>query len=420
MKVLFSCLVGLAVVAVTMVAPVDDQPTPVAAPQHLRQLEQRIAQQPTSENLTHLATAYLREAQRGGDVRYHAQAEEICDRVLEREGPTPNVLALKALSLAGQHRFREAIASARQAIALNPDWPAAYGALADGLIELGRYEQAVDAVQRMLDLKPTGAAYARAAHLRTLHGDQAGGLALMKLAVDASAPKGDRPWMLIHLANDQLAAGETRAALLSYEEILLQQPEQPLALAGVAKIAAARGDYETAVQYLERVLAQRPDPDAHVALGDALTVVGRAADAQTHYQEAERLERAELSGPGEPEYRHLAILLADRGTGLDEAVEIARLDAAGRDDIYTADTLAWTLFRSGRVTEASVVARRAMRLGTKDPVLLFHAGLIAAAAGHRENASTWLREALRRPASLGPLRTAEARAVYLEARLGSV
>jgi tetratricopeptide (TPR) repeat protein len=330
------------------------------------------------------------------------------------------VLALKALSLAGQHRFREAVASARQAIVLNPDLPAAYGALADGLIELGQYDQAIDAVQRMLDLKPTSAAYARAAYLRALHGDQAGGLALMKLAVEASAPKGDRLWMLLHLANDQLAAGETTAALRSYAEVLSQQPEQLLALAGMAKIAAAAGDYESAVRYLERVLAQGADPDAHVSLGDVRTVMGRPAEAQAHYEAAERLERAELQGPGEPEYRHLAILLADRGTRLDEAVEIARLDAAHREDIYTADTLAWTLFRSGRVTEASVVAQRAMRLGTKDPVLLFHAGLIAAAAGDRENASAWLREALRRHASLGPLRAAEARAAYEKARAGSV
>jgi tetratricopeptide (TPR) repeat protein len=411
MKAIVGVIVGIIVaVAGTSIVRVDRHEAPLAIPQPIRQLEEAAARESTTESLTRLATAYLREAQLGQDSRFHVKAERICDLLLEMEGVTPSVLALKALSQAGQHRFQGAVDSARRAIDLNPNLPAAYGALADGLIELGQYDEAVDAVQRMLDLKPTGAAYARAAYLRSLHGDQAGGLVLMKLAVEASSPMGDRQWMLAHLANDQLAAGQTGAARRSYQEILSQEPEQPLALAGLGKIAAARSDYATAVRYLERVLAQGPDPDVHLALADVLTVQGRTNEAERHYEAAERLERAELRGPGNPEHRHLALLLADRGVHLEEAVRLARLDAARRDDIYSADTLAWTLFRSGRVTEAAAAADRALRLGTNDPLLLFHAGMIAAARDDAQEASLWLSQALERPAVLGPRRVREARA----------
>lgn len=414
MRELVGTIVGLliGVAGIRLLHPPQQSAPVLAAPPYIEQLEEAVQREAHPKNLIHLAVAYLREAQQTRNVRFHARAEQTCNRLLAMDSPTAEVLALEALSQAGQHRFREAIASAQRAIELNPDSPAAYGALADASIELGEYEQAATAVQRMLDLKPSGAAYARAAYLRSLHGDQAGGLALMKLAVEASSPRGDRQWMLVHLAHDQLAAGRANAARRSYEEILSQDPEHAFALTGLARIAGAQGDYAGAVTLLERALEHTPDPDAHAALGDVLAAWGKPQEAQRHYQAAERLERAELRGPGAPEHRHLALLLADLGTELEEAVRLARLDAARRDDIYTADTLAWALFRSGRVAEASAVTQRALRLGTKDPILLYHAGMIAAASNDGRGAARLLEEALRRPALLGPVRVAGTLSAY--------
>ena len=49
---------------------------------------------------------------------------------------------------------------------------------------------------------------------------------------------------------------------------------------------------------------------------------------------------------------------------------------ASRPDIHGYDTLAWTLYKSGRFEEAAAAMTRAMALGTVDGVLYVHAALI--------------------------------------------
>jgi len=63
-------------------------------------------------------------------------------------------------------------------------------------------------------------------------------------------------------------------------------------------------------------------------------------------------------------------------------------------DIYTDDTLAWAWYRNGRTTEAARATHRALRLGTEDAMLHYHAGMIAAAPGRARIARRHLRHAL--------------------------
>ena len=52
----------------------------------------------------------------------------------------------------------------------------------------GRYGAAIATVQRMVDLRPDLASYSRVAYLRELHGDIAGAIDAMQLAVSAAGP----------------------------------------------------------------------------------------------------------------------------------------------------------------------------------------------------------------------------------------
>jgi tetratricopeptide (TPR) repeat protein len=79
---------------------------------------------------------------------------------------------------------------------------------------------------------------------------------------------------------------------------------------------------------------------------------------------------------------------------LDKALEAARRERALRSDIYTCDTLAWCLFKSGRIEEARTAIKEAMRLGTRDAQIFYHAGMIYAALGDRPNAARYLSLAL--------------------------
>jgi Flp pilus assembly protein TadD len=56
--------------------------------------------------------------------------------------------------------------------------------------------------------------------------------------------------------------------------------------------------------------------------------------------------------------------------------------------------LAWALYKNGKLTEAAKASEKAMQFGTRDSLLLFHAGMIAERLGQRERARNELKEAL--------------------------
>ena len=79
-----------------------------------------------------------------------------------------------------QHRFREAIAVAEKNRDARPGDPINYGVIGDGHLELGEYEQAFDAFDRMVTLRPSAAAYARVAYARELQGNLTGAIDAMR------------------------------------------------------------------------------------------------------------------------------------------------------------------------------------------------------------------------------------------------
>src|SRR5262249_22285948 len=82
-------------------------------------------------------------------------------------------VGLGTLALA-RHQFADALAWGEQPRSLNPAKPESYGVIGDAQVELGRYDEALDTIQRMVDLRPDLTSYARASYLRELQGDLPG------------------------------------------------------------------------------------------------------------------------------------------------------------------------------------------------------------------------------------------------------
>ena len=101
---------------------------------------------------------------------------------------------------------------------------------------------------------------------------------------------------------------------------------------------------------------------------------------------------------------------------LRDALSRARAELAVRGDIYGHDALAWVLYRLGRFDEAAVHAEAALALGTPDPRIAYHAGLIAAARNDDARAVSLLRLAVRGIALLPPLQAEAAHAALAELR----
>src|SRR5436190_1250777 len=164
--------------------------------------------------------------------------------------------ALTALVLAGllPPPGLGAPAGAERARAVEPEDWWNYGTLADARVELGDYAHALQAAQRMVDLRPGLPSYARAAFLRALFGDRAGAIELLRLAVAAGSardPEG-RAWALVHLGHEYFATGDLAAAGRAYTRALDVFPDYYLALGGLGRVRAAEGQLAAAAGLYRR------------------------------------------------------------------------------------------------------------------------------------------------------------------------
>jgi hypothetical protein len=125
--------------------------------------------------------------------------------------------------------------------------------------------------------------------------------------------------------------------------------------------------------------------------------------------EVVRAQQALLRAAGARPDAELVVFEASIGDPR-EAVRLGRKLWADAPSVRSADALGWALTRAGRPREGLAWARRALRLGSRDPLFHLHAGLAAKAAGRPLLAARELRMALARRAALSPLRVREARA----------
>ena len=89
----------------------------------------------------------------------------------------------------------------------------------------------------------------------------------------------------------------------------------------------------------------------------------------------------------------LALFDADHGDPVG-ALEAARAEWARRQSVHVADAYAWALYANGRYQRASTFAERALALGTRSALFLFHAGMIRLELGDERGARRYLSEAL--------------------------
>jgi tetratricopeptide (TPR) repeat protein len=341
-----------------------------------------------------LGDAYLQKARETGDPSYYPKAEALYRQALDRN-PDDFVAmtGMGTLSLA-RHDFRHALTWSEQAHARNPYHAAAFGVIADAQIELGRYDQAVQTVQAMVDLRPDLPSFSRVSYVRELLGDVPGAIAAMRQAAQAGSGRPEHvAWAQAQLGNLSFGAGDVAAAEQHYLQSLQTLDGYVFGVAGLAKVAAARGDFEGAIASYRAAIAQMPLPEFVIALGDVYAAAGKAHEAAQQYALVQAMQSL-YEANGVDTDLEMALFAANHGLEIDRAVERARAGYEKRPSIHAADVLSWTLYKTGRYDEAWRYAQEALRLGTRDAMLHFHAGMIAAALGLSNEAINHLERAL--------------------------
>ena len=365
---------------------------------YVAELEQRVSGHADSQAFTLLGLAYQQRARETGDPSYYPRSEEALRRSLAIAPRSYLTVTGLAALAASRHRFEDARGLAEQAIRLNPRSAEAYGVLGDALVELGRYRQAFAGFDRMAALRPALASYSRVSYARELLGRPADAIAAMRLAVKAGAGSGEpAAWSLVQLGNLYFDTGRLAPAERSYRQALARFPGYVHAQAALGRVAAARGRYDTAARLYKRAVAKLPLPQYEAALGDVLRIAGRPADGERAYAVVEATERL-LRANGVRTELETALFDLDHGRDVAAALSRARDAYRERKSIEGDDVLAWALYKNGRCGAALVHSRRALRLGTRDALKIFHRGIIELCLG-REAAG---RASLRRAFGINP------------------
>lgn len=338
-----------------------------------------------------LADALLRLSRVTGRTGLAMRAEAALNIALAADDSNADARRMLAAVYLSQHRFRLAAEAAERCLRANDRDAWVQGVLGDARLELGQYAQAFAAFDRMAALKPNAAAYARSSYAHELQGDLPGALRLMRMATEATPPQDAESiaWHHAQIGHLLLQSGLLDAAEREYEHAEYSFPGHPFASEGLARVAAARGDFSRALELASPRHDGPPTATEAALQGDLLTALGRTPEAERQYALAEAAWESET-----PDASRLARFLAARGRHLDRAVAIAEKAWDDRRDIFTADALAWAYFRTGRVDRARTIDREALRTGSRDRELLYHAAAIAHAAGDNREAGRLVGAAL--------------------------
>lgn len=359
-------------------------------------LERKAQQQPSDLKVRlDLANAYLQRAREAGDPALYTLADKTLGEAAKLDPTSADVIASQGTVALARHDFALALKLGKQAVAIDPERARFHGVVADAQIELGQYDEALESLQEMVNRRPDFASFSRVAYARELYGDTEGAIEAMESAIEAgsSAPE-NIAWAYAQIGNAYLSLNNTRSAAAAYESSLRTYPNYAGALAGQAHISAANGDLAKAATLYQAAFERIPLAEYAIALGDVYQQLGEGQKAARQYELVQALDKLQASN-GVNTDLELALFLVDHGIDPAGSLERARKAFAARPSIHAADVLAWALYQQGNAAEALGYSKQALRLGTRDPLKLFHAGMIAKANGDAKSGEFYLEQAVR-------------------------
>ena len=355
-----------------------------------------------------LGAAYIQKGRETGDAAYYELAQQALNKSLDLLSDDPAAASATthmAVVHMAEHRFDDALTWAQNALALGSGDLTPWAIVVDALTDLGEYDRALAYCSRLEkgsdpEDAQSGLAYernTRLSYLRFIFGDAKGAVDLMRraiaTAVAARMPRENLAWSQYQLGEELFKIGDLKNAEAAYQDALTSYPGYYRALAGLATVREAQARYAEAIELYQRALAVVPYPIYAAALGDVYTKVGRQEEAKKQYDLVEFI--GELNAINKVLYnRELALFYADHDVRLKDALTLAQNELEVRHDVYTWDTLAWALYKNGQPREAAGAMTRALKPGTRDAMLLFHAGMIWDRLGRNDEAKEYLGRAL--------------------------
>jgi tetratricopeptide (TPR) repeat protein len=354
-----------------------------------------------------LGLAYMEEAGVTFDQDLYARADAAIERSLDIL-PQDNVAALAngAVISASHHNFVDALEQAEGALAIAPHDPTALGIRVDALTQLGRYREMLAAVRVADRRQPGVGTTSRYSYAVELRGNLDRARKLL-MGATSTTNRPDLAHLLSHAADLDRRQGRLAAAQLKLDRALAAVPGDTDSLVGLALLDTARGNLDSATERWEQIIRATPLPEHYIELGETLDALGRDEEARQAYNDSIAAVRT-LEDGGANIDLELALFLADHGDP-DQALNLARAEWARSKGIHAADGMAWALHATGHDRRALRFAQLATRLGTQEPSLWAHRGIIEAALGRTAAAGRHLRRSVEMDPGESPWQRAEAR-----------
>jgi len=345
-----------------------------------------------------LANAYVMEARISGNIAYYDKAAmKTVDNVLAKDPSNYEALMLRSLVQLSQHHFADGLATATTAVNINPNNAFVYGLLVDANVEMGNYDAALDAADKMVSIRPDLRSYSRIAYLREIYGDYLGAVSAMKLAVAAGVPAEESTeWCRTQLGRLYENMGDTANAEFQYKLSLAARPGYAYALAGMARIASFEKKYDSAVYYYEQAASLTSDLGIKENLAIAYSNANQQSKADalnTSVIEAmTKNAKMSLEDPTIGHYSDKELAYAYlQNNNYDKALEHALAEYNRRPkNIDVNETMAWVYYKRNELTKALTYLDAATKTHSMNPVLLCTAGLIYAKTGDAEKGKMML------------------------------
>jgi tetratricopeptide (TPR) repeat protein len=363
----------------------------MAAKQNADNLINKIKANPTdTKSEIALANSYIMEARISGNIAYYDKAAlKTIENVLAKEPGNYEALLLKALVQLSQHHFADGLATATTAVNINPNNAFVYGLLVDANVEMGNYDAALDAADKMVTIRPDLRSYSRIAYLREIYGDYPGAVSAMKMAVKAGVPAEESTeWCRTQLGRLYENMGQIDNAAFQYNLSLAARPGYAYALAGLGRIASYEKKYDSAIYYYQQAQNLVTDAGVKENLAIAYSNAGQTEKANALNKEVidEMNKNAQMSinDPTIGHYSDKELAYAYlQNNNYDKALEHALAEYNRRPkNIDVNETMAWVYYKRKEINKALPYLDAALITHSKNPMLLCTAGLIYAKTGN--------------------------------------
>jgi tetratricopeptide (TPR) repeat protein len=360
-----------------------------------------------------LAEQYLQRYRERQDIGDVLRAERAVRQSLAAQprGNLPAELTLASVDLT-LHRFADALAMTRHAAAYDRGDPAMAVREAGLELEIGDVAGAAKHLGSVPERARDDAWRVVESRYLELTGRLAAARSLLAVAAAYQngrfdAPVQSRAWYFFRQGEMAFEAGDNTAALAAEHQALALFPGYADALRALARFECALHRWQDCLRDASASAAIVPYPETLGYEVDAQRALGNAAAAA---QTADLIRAIGTLGDRQHVTdRLLAVYYADHRLYPHEAYALAKRELHARDDILTEDTLAWTAAMDDRWSEARSHMRRALRWGTENALLDYHAAVIAAHFGDREAERAHLRRALSRNPDFHPTFADDAR-----------